>query len=266
MTLPSGEFRRLAESNTVVTPRVGPSPERARRRCSYRDATRARSRPPPRPPAGGREHEPRRASRWEAEPLDGAPHRRPRGRAGRARAEPSDAFRPGGASDVFGASSGPMPVGYWCPVLHAHLPYVRHPEYPEFLEEDWLFEALTETYVPLIRVFDGLLRDGVDYRLTMTLSPPLLSMMTDELLIERYHRHLDRLVELWPSGRSSAPRASEPRFKDARALLPRASSRTCAASSATTYGVGPRAAPSASTATPASWRSSPAAPPTASCR
>jgi 1,4-alpha-glucan branching enzyme len=89
-----------------------------------------------------------------------------------------------------------MAIGYWCPVLHAHLPYVRHPEYPHFLEEDWLFEALNETYIPLVRVLDGLLRDGVDYRLTMTLSPPLVSMLTDELLIERYGRHLDGLVEL----------------------------------------------------------------------
>ncbi|HEV7500222.1 MAG TPA: DUF1957 domain-containing protein, partial [Vicinamibacteria bacterium] len=89
-----------------------------------------------------------------------------------------------------------MPVGYWCPVLHAHLPYVRHPEYPEFLEEDWFFEALNETYIPLVDVLDGLLADGVDYRLTMTLSPPLVSMMTDELLIERYHRYLDRLIAL----------------------------------------------------------------------
>jgi 1,4-alpha-glucan branching enzyme len=89
-----------------------------------------------------------------------------------------------------------MAVGYWCPVLHAHLPYVRHPEHPHFLEEDWFFEALTETYVPLLRMMDGLLRDEVDYRLTMTLSPSLVSMMTDELLIERYHRHLDGLVEL----------------------------------------------------------------------
>src|SRR6266568_3051196 len=89
-----------------------------------------------------------------------------------------------------------MPQGYWSPVLHAHLPYVRHPEYPEFLEEDWFFEALTETYVPLVRVLDGLLRDGVDYRLTMTLSPPLLSMMSDALLVDRYHRYLDRLVAL----------------------------------------------------------------------
>src|SRR5712691_3542275 len=89
-----------------------------------------------------------------------------------------------------------MPVGYWCPVLHAHLPYVRHPEHPEFLEEDWFFEALNETYVPLVSVLDGLLADGVEYRLTMTLSPPLVSMMTDELLLSRYHRHLDRLVDL----------------------------------------------------------------------
>jgi 1,4-alpha-glucan branching enzyme len=36
----------------------------------------------------------------------------------------------------------------------------------------------------------------VEYRLTMTLSPPLVSMMTDELLGGRYRRHLDRLVEL----------------------------------------------------------------------
>ena len=48
-----------------------------------------------------------------------------------------------------------MAEGYWCPVLHAHLPYVRHPEYPQFLEEDWFFEALTETYVPIVSVLDG---------------------------------------------------------------------------------------------------------------
>ncbi len=36
--LASGEFRRLAWSNSVVTPRVGPSPEAAGRRLSYREA------------------------------------------------------------------------------------------------------------------------------------------------------------------------------------------------------------------------------------
>ena len=37
-----------------------------------------------------------------------------------------------------------QPKGYLALVLHAHLPFVRHPEYNEFLEEDWLYEAITE--------------------------------------------------------------------------------------------------------------------------
>ena len=49
-----------------------------------------------------------------------------------------------------------MPLGYLCLVLHAHLPFVRHPEYDDFLEEDWLYEAITETYIPLLEAFDGL--------------------------------------------------------------------------------------------------------------
>ena len=37
-------------------------------------------------------------------------------------------------------------------ILNAHMPFVRHPEYPKFLEEDWLFEAISETYLPLLRM------------------------------------------------------------------------------------------------------------------
>jgi len=66
-----------------------------------------------------------------------------------------------------------VPQGYVALVLHAHLPFVRHPEYEDFLEEDWLYEAITETYIPLIKVMEGLVRDNVDFRLTMSLTPPL---------------------------------------------------------------------------------------------
>jgi 1,4-alpha-glucan branching enzyme len=81
-------------------------------------------------------------------------------------------------------------------VLHAHLPWVRHPEHDDFLEERWLFEAITETYVPLLEVLDGLDRDRVPVRLTISLSPSLLGMLADRLLRSRYLRHLDRLVAL----------------------------------------------------------------------
>lgn len=89
-----------------------------------------------------------------------------------------------------------MEQGYLALVLHAHLPFVRHPESEKYLEERWLFEAVTETYIPLLQVFQGLIRDGVDFRMTMSLTPPLVSMLTDKLLQERYLKHLDRLIEL----------------------------------------------------------------------
>ena len=89
-----------------------------------------------------------------------------------------------------------MPKGYLALVLHAHLPYVRHPEHENFLEERWLWEAITETYIPLLDVLQRLRADGIPYRLTVSLSPPLVSMLTDGLLQERYLRHLDRLQEL----------------------------------------------------------------------
>jgi 1,4-alpha-glucan branching enzyme len=89
-----------------------------------------------------------------------------------------------------------MPKGYFALVLHAHLPFVRHPEHERFLEEDWYYEALTETYLPLAGMMDGLTRDGVPWRLTMSLTPPLCAMMTDGLLRDRAWAHLCRLSEL----------------------------------------------------------------------
>ncbi|MGB3081491.1 MAG: 1,4-alpha-glucan branching protein domain-containing protein [Candidatus Omnitrophota bacterium] len=89
-----------------------------------------------------------------------------------------------------------MTRGYLAIVLHAHLPFIKHPEYESFLEENWLFEAITDTYIPLIDVFDGLIKDNVDFRITVSLSPTLINMLADELLIQRYLKHLEKLIRL----------------------------------------------------------------------
>jgi 1,4-alpha-glucan branching enzyme len=88
------------------------------------------------------------------------------------------------------------PQGYLALVLHAHLPYVRHPEHPAFLEEDWLYEAITETYIPLIEMLEGLVTDGVPFRLSMSITPPLAGMLADPLLQGRYVRHIEKLIDL----------------------------------------------------------------------
>ena len=86
--------------------------------------------------------------------------------------------------------------GYLALVLHAHLPFIKHPEYPDFLEEDWFYEAMVETYLPLLNVFENLQAEGTDFRLTMSLTPPLCNMMSDPLLIERFRHYLNQRIEL----------------------------------------------------------------------
>lgn len=89
-----------------------------------------------------------------------------------------------------------MKKGSLMMVLHAHLPFVRHPEHPFFLEERWLYEAITETYLPLIEIYDKLLQDQVPFRITMSITPPLATMLQDSLLQDRYLRFINQLIEL----------------------------------------------------------------------
>src|SRR5258708_13792640 len=89
-----------------------------------------------------------------------------------------------------------MPKGYLQLVLHAHLPYVRHPEFDRFLEERWFFEAVVETYIPLIKFFDRLRDEGTPFKLTLSVSPTLANMMEDPLLPERCVRLSDLSLSL----------------------------------------------------------------------
>lgn len=92
--------------------------------------------------------------------------------------------------------SRPEPGGYLALVLHAHLPYVRHPEFGESYEERWLYEAILESYLPLLDAFERLAREGVRFRVALSLSPTLLEMLHDELHQRRFLRYVDSRIEL----------------------------------------------------------------------
>lgn len=81
-------------------------------------------------------------------------------------------------------------------MLHAHLPFVRHPEYSKFIEEDWLNEAINECYLPLLRMFHKLRDEGVPFRLVFSISPTLNFMLRDPLLKERFLTYLNSRIEL----------------------------------------------------------------------
>ncbi|MGI6433208.1 MAG: glycoside hydrolase family 57 protein [Sphaerochaetaceae bacterium] len=81
-------------------------------------------------------------------------------------------------------------------ILHAHMPYIRHPEYPRFLEEDWLFEAIGETYLPLLRMLKKLRDDQVPFSITISLSPTLCTLLSDPIMQGRFTEYLQLHQEL----------------------------------------------------------------------
>ncbi len=89
-----------------------------------------------------------------------------------------------------------MVKGYFYLFLHHHLPFVKHPEYSYFHEEHWLFEAVSETYIPLLKTFYSLAEEEMNFRVTLSLTPPLCEMLRDPLLQEKFEEYLDRTIEL----------------------------------------------------------------------
>lgn len=84
------------------------------------------------------------------------------------------------------ATTGRATGGDLAIVLHAHLPYVRSSE-PGSLEEDWYFQALQECYLPLLAVLEAAAADPAQHpRLTLGLSPTLLSLLADRALNARF--------------------------------------------------------------------------------
>jgi 1,4-alpha-glucan branching enzyme len=109
-------------------------------------------------------------------------------------------------------------------VLHAHLPYVRHPEHERSLEERWLHEALWETYLPLVDMLDRLADEGVRAPISISVSPTLAAMWSDPLLRSRGRAHLERTRAVAQRAMASANAASPfaPALAHHDALLARA--------------------------------------------
>lgn len=60
-------------------------------------------------------------------------------------------------------------------------------------------------------LFEKLTQEKIDFRLTVTLSPTLVSMLTDPLLQGRYLRHINKLIEL--ARRERQRLVNQPEFK-----------------------------------------------------
>lgn len=125
---------------------------------------------------------------------------------------------------TFGRDPQAGAEGFLMIVLHTHMPFVRDAEVTYPLEEDWLYEAITESYLPLVERFEQLAQEGVAFRLTLSVTPCLAAMLADPLIAERYLRYLDDRAglaaaeerRLRPGGHPVLVRACRERFEACR--------------------------------------------------
>ena len=75
-----------------------------------------------------------------------------------------------------------MSKGYLIFVLHAHLPFVRHPKHARFLQENWLFNAVSESFLPLLRMFNRLKCDNILISHSFMIYTPLCCCLQDLLM------------------------------------------------------------------------------------
>lgn len=74
-------------------------------------------------------------------------------------------------------------------VLHSHLPYVkRQGRWP--FGEVWLFEAMAETYIPLLQTWLRLMDDGILAPITLSLSPTLMEQLGSHYIQDEFVEYL----------------------------------------------------------------------------
>lgn len=90
--------------------------------------------------------------------------------------------------------------------LVAHQPYVRAQEIDSMSPEiEMLFSAISDTYLPLLSMFERLDMDSVPFRVSMVMTPTLCSLLSDYDVQQRYVAWLDRVIALGQVEVASAP-------------------------------------------------------------
>ncbi len=83
-------------------------------------------------------------------------------------------------------------------VIAAEQGYIRNQKTDEGFsaQNDILFGAITDTYIPLLNLFTKLSAENIPFKLGLVLSPVLCTLLSDEVVQEQYINYLDRRIAL----------------------------------------------------------------------
>lgn len=107
-----------------------------------------------------------------------------------------------------------MHKGYLVFELTCHLPFIKPDNQFEEPAENWLNDAISHTYLPLLRSLNRIDADSIPFKLTFTISPTLASMLSDPVLQERFVKYIDSRIAL---GEREVIRTADDKSKNALA-------------------------------------------------
>ena len=86
-----------------------------------------------------------------------------------------------------------MTLGYFGLILHGHIPWCKKSgRWPA--GEEWLFEAMNETYIPLLNFLRDFKEKGIKTAITINITPILAEQLADEYMKHRFSEYMEDLI------------------------------------------------------------------------
>jgi len=86
-----------------------------------------------------------------------------------------------------------MSLGYFGLVLHGHIPWCKKSgTWPA--GEEWLMEAMNETYIPMLNVLRDSKERGIKTAITINITPILAEQLADDYMKQRFSEYMENLI------------------------------------------------------------------------
>jgi 1,4-alpha-glucan branching enzyme len=86
-----------------------------------------------------------------------------------------------------------MTFGYFGLVLHGHIPWCKKSGvWPA--GEEWLLEAMLETYIPMLNILRELKQKGIKTGITINITPILAEQLADDYMKQRFTEYMEGLI------------------------------------------------------------------------
>ncbi|MFW9988294.1 MAG: 1,4-alpha-glucan branching protein domain-containing protein [Candidatus Odinarchaeota archaeon] len=86
-----------------------------------------------------------------------------------------------------------MTLGFFGLVLHGHIPWCKKSgTWPA--GEEWLMEAMNETYIPMLNILRDLKERGINTAITINITPILAEQLADEYMKQRFTEYMENLI------------------------------------------------------------------------